>query len=53
MKHTIRTFTLTLLAFLVGIVASAQNQVSVKLKLVDSKTSEPVSFATVSLTVKG
>lgn len=33
--------------------ASAQNQVSVKLKLVDSKTSEPVSFATVSLTVKG
>ena len=53
MKHSIRTFTLTLLAFLVGIVASAQNQVSVKLKLVDSKTSEPVSFATVSLTVKG
>ena len=44
---------MTLLAFLVGIVASAQNQVSVKLKLVDSKTSEPVSFATVSLTVKG
>ena len=53
MKHSIRTFTLTLLAFLVGIVASAQNQVSVRLKLVDSKTSEPVSFATVSLTVKG
>ena len=53
MKHSIRTFTLTLLTFLVGIVASAQNQVSVKLKLVDSKTSEPVSFATVSLTVKG
>ena len=53
MKHTIRTFTLTLLTFLVSIIASAQNQVSVKLKLVDSKTSEPVSFATVSLTVKG
>lgn len=33
--------------------AYAQNQFSVKLKLVDAKTSEPVGFATASLTVKG
>ena len=32
--------------------AYAQNQFSVKLKLVDAKTSEPVGFATASLTVK-
>ena len=33
--------------------AYAQNQFSVKFKLVDAKTSEPVGFATASLTVKG
>ena len=33
--------------------AYAQNSFTVKLKLVDDKTSEPVSFATASLTVKG
>ena len=32
--------------------AYAQNQFSVKLRLVDAKTSEPVGFATASLTVK-
>jgi hypothetical protein len=40
-------------AFLLSFTAFAQGSFSVKLKLVDSKTSEPVSFATVSLTVKG
>ncbi|MBR5103968.1 MAG: outer membrane beta-barrel protein [Bacteroidales bacterium] len=52
MRHSIRTITF-FLALLVSIAASAQNQVSVTLKLIDSKTSDPVSFATVSLTVKG
>ncbi len=33
--------------------ASAQGSFSVKVKLIDSKTSAPVGFATVSLTVKG
>ena len=53
MKHSIRTFTIFLLALLASVAASAQSNVSVKLKLIDSKTSDPVSFATVSLTVKG
>ena len=53
MKHYIRTVTFFLLALLASVTASAQSQVSVSLRLVDSKTSEPVSFATVSLTVKG
>ena len=38
---------------LTGFSAYAQNSFTVKLKLVDDKTSEPVSFATASLTVKG
>lgn len=33
--------------------ASAQNTFSVKMKLQDSKTGDPVGFATVSLTIKG
>ena len=52
MKHSIRTFAF-FLALFVSILASAQNSVSVSLRLIDSKTSDPVSFATVSLTVKG
>ena len=52
MKHSIRTFTF-FLALFVSILASAQNTVSVSLRLIDSNTSDPVSFATVSLTVKG
>ena len=36
-----------------GINASAQGPITVKLRLVDEKTSQPVPFATVSLTVKG
>ena len=38
---------------LAGISASAQSSFEVKLELVDSKTEEPVGYATVSLTVKG
>ena len=38
---------------LVGQVAFAQTTFTVKLKLIDEKTSEPVSYATASLTVKG
>ena len=52
MKHSIRTFAFFLALFM-SILASAQNSVSVSLRLIDSKTSDPVSFATVSLTVKG
>ncbi len=48
MKHSLITF---LLALFMCVTASAQ--VTVKLRLVDAKTSDPVSFATVSLTVKG
>ena len=41
------------LALILSFTAFAQGSFSVKVKLVDSKTSDPVSFATVSLTVKG
>ena len=44
---------MTVCVFLLGFSAYAQNSFTVKLKLVDAKTSEPVSFATASLTVKG
>ncbi len=44
---------LTAASLLVGLIAFAQGSYTVKLKLVDAKTTEPVSFATVSLTVKG
>ena len=43
----------TAAAILMGFSAYAQNTFTVKLKLVDAKTSEPVPFATVSMTVKG
>ena len=39
--------------FIISAVAQAQTGYSVKIKLEDSKTGEPVPFATVSLTVKG
>ena len=48
MKHTLITF---LFALFMCVTASAQ--VTVKLRLIDAKTSDTVSFATVSLTVKG
>ena len=40
------------LSFL-GVEASAQSIYSIKLHLTDEKTSEPVAFATASVTVKG
>ena len=42
-----------LVAFLGGTSVFAQGNYTVKLKLVDEKTSEPVSYATASLKVKG
>ncbi len=48
-----RRVILTVCVFLLGFSAYAQNSFTVKLKLVDAKTAEPVSFATASLTVKG
>ena len=48
----LRMFAVSVL-MLTGFSAYAQNSFTVKLKLVDDKTSEPVSFATASLTVKG
>ena len=50
--HFIKSL-LASMAFLLSLTAFAQGSFSVNLRLVDSKTSEPVSFATVSLTVKG
>ena len=44
---------LPLLAVLLGAVAQAQNSIDVKAVLIDSKTEEPVGFATVSLTREG
>ena len=46
--------TVSILALvLAGISSYAQGTYTVKLRLVDAKTAEPVSFATASLTVKG
>ena len=44
---------LLLMSLLCGLSVYAQSTFTVKLKLVDSSTSEPVGFATASLTVKG
>lgn len=48
-----RRLILFLTFLLSAVVSYAQGSFTVKLKLVDAKTSEPVSFATASLTVKG
>ena len=57
MENTHRTsFIRTLfaiVAFLLGVSAFAQGSYSIKLRLVDSKSSEPVAFATVSISEKG
>jgi len=50
MKHSSKIISL-IIALLVS--ASSFAQVTVKLRLVDSKTTEPVPFATISLTEKG
>ncbi len=42
-----------LVFMIISLAASAQGIYSVKVKLIDSKTSVPVAFATTSLTVKG
>lgn len=47
-----KTVMIVLFLFM-SVSAHAQNSFEVKLKLVDSKTGEPVGFATTSLTVKG
>ena len=54
-KHHISffRFLLATVAFFLSFTAFAQGSFSVKLRLLDEKTSDPVSFATVSLTVKG
>ena len=48
----LRTFAASLALFL-SMTAFAQGSFSIKLRLVDSNTAEPVAFATVSLTEKG
>ena len=57
MKHNSHNFFLrsfvAVLALMLSLTAFAQSSFSLKVRLVDSKTSDPVSFATVSLTVKG
>ena len=53
MKRTLVKFMLLLVLLSVGISAYAQGQFTVKLRLIDEKTSEPVGYATASLTVKG
>jgi len=42
-----------LLTIFISAISFAQNSYTVKLKLIDAKTSEPVGYATTSLTVKG
>ena len=53
MKGSLLKLFLSFAAVLIGVAAYAQGQYSVKLRLIDEKTSEPVGYATASLTVKG
>ena len=53
MKESFHRLLVSFAVMLLGLSAYAQGQYSVKLKLVDEKTAEPVAFATASLTVKG
>lgn len=53
MKRSLLKFLLSIAFTVIGVSAFAQGQLIVKLRLVDEKTSEPVSFATASLTLKG
>ena len=52
LKSFIKTIFISVL-FAAVVPAFAQNSFTVKLKLIDSKTDEPVGYATASLTVKG
>ena len=51
--HSLLKFMLSCVAFMLSFSAFAQNSFTVKMKLVNDKTGEPVEFATASLTVKG
>ena len=46
-------FALASMAMLLSLAAYAQGSYSIKLRLLDSKSAEPVSFATVSIAEKG
>ena len=52
LKMKLKHLLVTILAFLVAASAFAQSY-SVKLRLIEEKTSEPVQFATVSITKVG
>ena len=52
-KTSLGRMAVLLFCLLLSFSAFAQNTFSVKFKLVDAKTSEPVGYATASLTVKG
>ena len=51
--HILLKLVLACFTMMLSISAFAQNSFTVKMKLVDAKTDEPVEFATASLTVKG
>ena len=51
--HILLKLVLVCFAMMLSVSAFAQNSFTVKMKLVDAKTDEPVEFATASLTVKG
>ncbi len=52
-KNLFTKITLVCVSVIISLSAYAQGSFTVKLKLVDAKTSAPVGFATASLTVKG
>ncbi len=52
-KTSLGRMAVLLCCLLLSVSAFAQNTFSVKFKLVDAKTSEPVGYATASITVKG
>lgn len=52
-NHSILKAVLFCIAMIISLSAYAQNSFTVRMKLTDSKTGEPVGFATASLTIKG
>ena len=53
MKRTLQKILMLISLLVMGLSVHAQGSYTVRLRLVDEKTSEPVGFATASLTVKG
>lgn len=53
MNHILKSTIILIAAFCISFSSYAQGSLTLKLRLVDDKTADPVAYATVSLTLKG